>query len=74
MTDQIKPSREDVQALAEAFVKRMTWPSMHWRTQSIDYPAAEALALLALTHAPDLIAVARIKQAAFKAATSEVSA
>lgn len=63
------PAREDVHALAEAFVKRMTWPSMHWRTQSIDYDAAAALALLALQHAPNIIATSRVKQQAMQAAT-----
>lgn len=67
------PTREEVHVLAEAFVQRMTWPSMHWRTQSLDYDAAAALALLALTHAPDLLATARLKHDAFKAATKETS-
>lgn len=62
------PAREDVAALAEAFVSRMTWPSMHWKTQRLDYDAAVALALVALNHAPDLIATARVKEAAITAA------
>jgi hypothetical protein len=57
-----EPVREDVHALAEAFVKRMTWPSMHWRTHTLDFDAAVALALVALNHAPDIIAAARTKE------------
>lgn len=68
-----RPSEEDVRALAEAFVKRMTWPSMHWKTQSLDPDAAFALALLALNHGPDLLAAARMKEQAMSAASSQVS-
>lgn len=73
-----EPTRDDAAALAEAFIKRMRWPSMHWRTQSLDYDAAFALAIVALDHAPNLIAAARIKEQAMArvivAAEAEVSA
>lgn len=68
-TPQIEgPTRVDLNALAEAFVQRMTWPSMHWATQRLDYDAALALAKVALEQAPDILALARVKEASIKAA------
>lgn len=32
------------QAIADAFLRRMTWPSMHWTTQHMDPECARALA------------------------------
>lgn len=63
-----EPTSEDVDALAKALVSRMTWPSMHWRTQGLDYEAAVALARVAFKHGPHIIAGARMKEAAMKAA------
>lgn len=68
----ITPEREDVEALANAFVNRMTWPSMHWKTQSLDPEAARALALVALQHAPQIILTARAAEKALAASVAEV--
>lgn len=74
-TDAAPHTRKDVHALAEAFVSRMRWPSMHWSTQHLDFDAAAALALVALEHGPEIIAAARIKeQAATRAMSGEVTA
>jgi len=64
MPEQQLVTQVDAEALANAFVKRMTWPSMHWRTQSLDWDAAYALALVALDGAPEIIATARLKERA----------
>ena len=67
-------TRADEHTLAEAFVQRMTWPSMHWQTQRIDFDAALALAKVALDHAPDILATARIKEQALANALADAKA
>lgn len=42
--------QQQTEELAEAFLQRMTWPSMHWKTQSLDPEAARALAKVALDY------------------------
>lgn len=69
-TEQQQPTRDDVHALAQAFVDRMCWPSMHWDTQRLDFDAAAALARVALEHAPTILAVARVQQEAIRAAVN----
>lgn len=71
MSEPIRIDRADVEALTQAFVARMKWPSLHWSTQHLDHDAAYALAALALEHGPNILATARIRERAIADAMSE---